>query len=110
MLPGLATQSVEVLAASAVTDHGNDTLDWSSPSSLAVSGCSFQPTAGSIDHNHRTGEQYVATLYMPPGTPITASNRVRFGGVTYELTSPPIAWETGLGLDHVEVHLSVWEG
>lgn len=108
MLPSFAQHTVQVLTAQETGDHGRAVEDWSlEPTSRTVTGCSFQPAVGQSDDENRTGSQLTAALFMPSGDPITARNRVRFGGDDYEIVGEPERWDY---VDHVLVRLERWEG
>lgn len=109
MLPSFATQSVTRLRASTTTDHGNTIPDWTSPSSTAITGCSVQPGTTVEDLSHRDGVLIEWIVYAPSGTDVLASDRIQYGGNTYEVVGEPDRFQTGI-LDHVAFRLKRWEG
>jgi hypothetical protein len=76
-----------------------------------VTGCSVQP-ASSSELTDR-GELTVAnlTLYLPAGTDILATDRVRWNGQVYAVNGPPNRWNDETGTeDHVQAQLLLREG
>ena len=67
--------------------------DWSNPSSLAISGCAFDPggTGEAIDLARRVITTQ-PTLYAPAGSDIVASDRLVVRGVTYGVDGDPSDW------------------
>jgi hypothetical protein len=82
-----------------------------SDSELDVTGCSVQPVSASESTDR--GELTIAnlTLYAPPGTDITATDRVRWQGDVYAVNGPPAVWRDETGAeDHVQAQLLLKEG
>jgi hypothetical protein len=76
-----------------------------------VSGCSVQPTSASEDTD--SGDLLITnvTAYLPAGTDILATDRVRWLGDTYAVNGPPARWRDETGAeDHVQVQLLLKEG
>lgn len=112
MLPSFARLSVELLTPIMTDDHGEQVPDWSKPhTSATVSGCSWQPSAGVTDGNHQQLTTAPGALYMPAGTDVSAHQRVKFRGKTYEILGEPMEWIVGVGrVDHVVINLVRREG
>jgi len=112
MLPSFARQTVTVLTAQTINDHGHVISDWSVPPiETPVAGCSFQPGGGVDDLMNRDGTEQTGVLYMPAGTAIDSSQRVRVGAKDYEVDGDPEDWQIGVGtVDHVLVRLKRWRG
>lgn len=84
--------------------HGSDT-------GTDVTGCSVQPTSASESTDK--GELLVinATVYLPPGTDILATDRVQWLGSVYAVDGPPARWRDETGTeDHVQAQLVLKEG
>jgi hypothetical protein len=76
-----------------------------------VSGCSVQPSAASESTD--TGELLITnlTVYLPAGTDILATDRVRWLGDVYAVNGKPAVWHDELGTeDHVQAQLLLKEG
>lgn len=76
-----------------------------------IAGCSVQPLGGTEDTG--AGDLVVTnlTLVCPPGTDITATDRVRWGGSVYAVDGPPEPWADRLGRpSHVQAQLILREG
>lgn len=112
-LPSLANQSITVLRAPTMTDHGAQVPDWTQqPQEIPVSGCSVQPIRGAEDELHRTGERADISVWAPVNTDVTAADHVQIDGYTrpFRVVGEPERWR-GIGfLEHTVIRLSVWEG
>lgn len=108
-LPAFATQTLTVLRAGTVSDHGTNVPDWTAATPHAVTGCSVQPAVGSEDQTNRDAVTITATLYGPADADIVHTDRVQYGGVTYEVNGPVRRWASGV-LDHIEVSLRAVTG
>lgn len=111
-LPTFAHMDVVVLTASKVeTRTGSYEYDWSTATETTVSGCYITQTGGSSNITDRDQRQVDAVCYMPPGTSITADDRVKFGGLVYVIEGQPAQRVSPSGaLDHIEVSLRTWRG
>ncbi len=101
------TETVDILTATPVTDrYGNTTYDWTSPTRRSVSRVVVAPRRAADSESRELGRQGVIvglTLYMPPGTSITAYDRVEVRGEVYEVEgeegdwrSPHTSWRPGI--------------
>jgi hypothetical protein len=100
-------ETVTRLRATATTDPYSDEpddLSWTSPSSLVIPGCGFDP-GGSTETNdaRRDAVTTQPTVYAPPDADIGPADRLSVRGVTYEVDgrpglwrSPFTGWEPGL--------------
>lgn len=78
---------------------------------LDIDGCSVQPTASSESTD--TGELVITnlTVYLPAGTDLLATDRVRWLGDVYAVDGQPAFWHDDLGDDdHVQAQLLLKEG
>lgn len=96
MLPG---ETVQILTAAQVSDpySGSGTAeDWATPSERAVDGvlCEPRPTAEPLQ-DARNAVTSGFTLYLPAGTSVAPSQRVRVRGEVYEVLGEPADWRLG---------------
>lgn len=118
-LPSFWDHTVTVEQAELVDDvdgsnYGNQTLDWAGASSTVCDGVFVQPVPAAEELS--SGRDTVLTrwrLMMPndvagalPAGALQATDRVVYGGDTYDIDGRPEAWPSASGdLDHVEVFL-----
>lgn len=109
-LATLLVRDVDILTAGIRTDaYGDTQLDWTAPTTVTVKGW-LGPAISFEDLNGRDATVSTFPLTLPEGTPITARNRVRIEGRTYEVDGEPnFAW-TPRGEHHVEVAVKVVVG
>lgn len=108
MITILGSDTVTVLRGSSRDNWGNLT---GTDTETTVSGCSVQPLGG-VEQTDR-GEMVVTnlTLFCPPGTDITATDRVRWLGSVYAVNGPPEPWHDRAGRQsHTQVQLKLTEG
>jgi hypothetical protein len=90
----------------------DDFGDWTgTDAELDIPGCSVQPTSA-IESTDR-GELLVTSLtaYCPPGTDLTATDRVRWLGSVYEVNGTPPAWRNRAGgVSHLIAELKLVQG
>lgn len=70
------------------------------PAEWDVEGCSIQPASGTeqLPSENVYGGDLVITVYdawLPAGTDVQATDKIRFGGTLYEVDGAPLRW-----LDH----------
>lgn len=92
--------------------HRNRERDWTAATVTAVSRCSVQPylsvaVGGGAEDNE--GREFTSThmrLFAPPDTALSATSRVVYNGVTYEVDGEPARWRDLDGRpSHVEAAL-----
>jgi hypothetical protein len=93
-------ETVVRLRAARVTDPYSQTstrLDWSSPAELAIAGCVvYQADAGEqLDVGRDQVTQHL-TVLLPPGTDLTAADRLRVRGLVYDVDGPPFEYRSPL--------------
>jgi hypothetical protein len=93
-------ESITVLTATTVTDpySTEDVEDWTSPTERAVVTVAPpepRPSAEPVQ-DARNALINGWTLYLPPGDPITARNRVRVRGEVYPVQGTPAVWPLGV--------------
>lgn len=102
-------QTVTRLRAGVETDrYGNQVPSWDAASTLDISGCSLQPSDSSEIVADQQTTVSLWRLYAPAGADILATDRIRYAGVTYDVSQAPRIWPdpflAGAG-DHMEVTL-----
>ena len=112
MLPRFCKDVVTVKRAEQVDKRGTTVLDWSSPTTFEISGCSVQPSTTSRDFDGRAlqvSEDWV--LYAPPDADVQAGDRVEWHGSVFEINGSPMPWESPTGrVSHVWARLVEWRG
>lgn len=102
-------ETVAVLRAPLVRDHGVTVQDWESPSVNFVEGCLVEPGATVEDNENRAGVSIAFTVYMPDGSDINATDRIRLPSGDYSVVGEPERWKSPTGLlSHVKVLLQRW--
>jgi hypothetical protein len=109
IVSSLATQTITVLRAGTVTDHGTTVPDWTAATTHDVAGCSVQPATGREERTNRDAITSVWRVYGPSGADVRDSDRVRWGGVDYDIDGPVQRWSVGF-LDHIEFALRAVAG
>jgi hypothetical protein len=104
----LGSDTVTILRGRSRDDFGN--LQ-GSDTGTDVTGCSVQPTSASESTDK--GELLVtnASVYLPAGTDILATDRVQWLGTVYAVDGAPARWRDEAGAeDHVQAQLLYKEG
>lgn len=114
-VPSFARHTVTILTPGEYNDHGVTRPDWDNVTEVVVPRCLLVPLQGdeliAAGGSNRSGVEMLWKLHLPPGTQITAQDRVRFRGSDYEVHGHPMQWDSPSGaLDHVAVYLKRWEG
>lgn len=101
MLPGIANETVVRLRATSTDNgYGDQGLDWTSPASLSVGGCSVQPLAGQEVLLDRDATVSRWTLYAPLTADITSADRIRHNGADYEVDGSVQDWPDVFGMGY----------
>lgn len=90
-------ETVEILTAGTVTNpySDEDTPTWATSTVTVVTGVGVEPRpSGEPTQDARNAVTAGYTLYLPPDTPITAANRVRVRGGTYDVIGDPADWRS----------------
>lgn len=107
-----AFHTVTVVRPTVVDRRGTKVPDWNDAEEIELSGCCLQERSTMRDFDGRVlsvSEGFI--LFAPLGANIQAGDRVKFGGVTYEVNGIPSDWPCRSGrISHVEVLLSRWAG
>lgn len=88
-------ETVTIQTAGTTTDpySGDTTEDWDNPTEVEVTGVGIEPRPSSEPvENARNSVVSGFTLYLPPGTSVTAQNRVVVRGGTYDVLGDPATW------------------
>src|SRR5690625_3989865 len=112
MLSVFAEHAITIIRAGETTGrYGDEIPDWGDVDRSDVSGLSVQRVFGDGDTMLRDAGQSEYTVYAPPGTDVTAYDRIEWNGTVHEVNGRPSVWNVGMGLvDHVAIHINVWEG
>jgi hypothetical protein len=93
-------ETVTVLAAGTVTDpySDEDTESWDEPTERDVVTVAPPEPRPSDEPVQDARNSVVSgwTLYLPPGDPITRTNRVRVRGEVYPVQGQPADWPMGV--------------
>lgn len=109
-LATLMVRTVTVITAGTRTDaYGDPQPNWATATEATVPG--WLATSTSIETlDGRDATSTSLTLTVPAGTAVTARNRVRIDGRTYEVDGEPRSAWTPRGEHHIEMLLVVWDG
>jgi hypothetical protein len=112
MLPSsVASESIVRLRGTTSTNaHGDSATSWSSPGVLTIDGCSVQPVAGVETILNRDSVTSRWALFAPLDADIESFDRVRHGGVDYEVDGSVQRWPDVAGLGHTFAYLKVVSG
>lgn len=104
-LPSFASQTITVLRAPLVDDHGDMVPDWSQPpTEIVVTDVVLAPPRSrSVQNVHEVTTEVM--LFAPIDTDIHDTDRVRYNGLTYAIRGEVLRYEAGV-LDHVEAYLT----
>lgn len=97
-----------------VRDAGKDPLGDPLPggaTETTVTGCFVQPRSSTEQTDMRDTVTTGLVAFMPAGTDVLATDRIRWGGALYAVDGDPAAWEELNGnAHHLEVLLRRVEG
>ena len=89
-------ETVTILTAGTATDPysgESEAEDWSTPSSVTVSGVGVEPRPSDEPvQDARNAVTSGYTLYLPAGTQIGSQNRVTVRGGTFSVLGEPAVW------------------
>lgn len=111
MVTSFARSVVTVVRPTLVSDHGSLVADWSSPSRHAVRRCLITPVPSQEIAEHRDLTLGARRVVMPPGSDVTAQDRLELPGVVgqFDVVGEPLEWPSPTGrLAHVEVLANRW--
>lgn len=105
------TDTVTRLRAGTVTDHGDEYPDWSSPSSLTITGCRVQPLSSDEVQEDRDGVEIRHRLLGPSGIDVLPDDRIVYGSDTFEVWGAILSHRSPTGVAaHSEALLRRFDG
>jgi hypothetical protein len=113
MLPSFADETVEIIRPTWVIERGSKKPDYNQPeSTFLISGCLVDRQQHA--HKDRLGRQEIEirlVLFAPPNSDIRTYDRIKHGGIVYDISGAPHNQKSPTGLvSHTTVDLVVWEG
>jgi hypothetical protein len=113
-LVSFARKTITRLRATTVVERGDSILSWTSPSTLDIEGCIFQPIPSDEILRDRTNRDAVISrwrVHAPPGSDVIEVDRVRVDSVDYEIDGFIQRWQGPTGsLAHDEFELKRVDG
>jgi hypothetical protein len=108
-----ANQTATLIHADLVDDetganYGNKSLDWDNATETALYQCVPWPEYVAEDHAGAARDAQPERLklaVLDPGVTIAATDRIRYGGLVYEIEGKPEVYNAGV-LDHQVVTLN----
>jgi hypothetical protein len=98
-------------ATVAEDDHGNDVPDWTAPDQKTIRGCAVEPGAPQEYLIGRDASRVQWFVMAPLCADVKSTDRVKWQGVTYEVSGQPAPWPSDSGrLDYLAVVLQTWNG
>lgn len=94
MIPAPHSITVKRQQLGAVDAHGNPTVTYSTPETIAVHGIAPGASAESVAAG-RNVDSVAWTVYAPAGTVIAAADVVTVAGVDYEVNGDSLDWTRG---------------
>jgi hypothetical protein len=90
-------ETVAVLRALLVdADYNNEDYDWPNATSTPYAGCAVAQGGRDRTTEIHTGDRDVIIsdliIFMPPGTDVTATDRLNVRGRAYEVVGEPFGW------------------
>lgn len=109
MIPDLGSQTVTVVRGPGLDWQGDPLPD--PPVEVDVAGCMVQPRTTNEQTDQRDTVRTGLTAWLPAGTDIRATDRVRYAGELHHVDGNPFRWVDFGGVEHhVEVDLRRVEG
>jgi hypothetical protein len=103
--------TITVVRPAWTTERGDRIPDWDNATTHTVPGCRLQPADGEEDHDNRDGVVRRWNVHGPAGADVDAHDRVRLGGLDYDVDGPVRDWPSPTGaLAHTEFALQITEG
>ena len=111
-LPSWANDTVTRIRPGTKDVRGSIVPDWTKSTSENITGCSMQPAATALSQDGRVlGISEGYTGYFPPGTDITAGDKIQFDGNDYQIIGEPRPWKSPTGrVTHIQAQLERWSG
>jgi hypothetical protein len=110
--PSFARETITRLRYPLVDDHGTARVDYDSPPAEdPVDRCWLEPTGSQEVGDGRAAVLTGYTVDAPWEADITAADRVRYGGVLFDVDGQPLKVPSPTGaLRSTRLALRVWEG
>lgn len=106
-----ADKTVTILRPATTLEWGQEVVDWDNPEEIEVPGCTDYALSGV---EQVQGVDVVAgcrMLFMPEGTDVRGTDRIRRFGQIWEIIGDPALQESPTGrISNVEVLLKRWDG
>ena len=113
-LPSWANDTVTRIRPSTTVKRGSIVPDWDPEkvSEKQISGCSMQPGSTTLSQDGRVlGISDGYTCYMPPGSDVTAGDKIVFNNLDYQVIGEPRPWTSPTGMvSSLQVQLERWSG
>lgn len=112
MRPSFARSVITRLRYPRINDHGNTIVDTgATPTETPIEGCWLEPIAPTEDNLGRSARTTGYTVDAPPGIDITTDDRVRYGGIVFDVAAPPLIISSPTGaLNSTQITLILREG
>lgn len=112
MLPSFCRDTVTRIRPGKKDSRGTTIPDWDTATTIAIKGCSMQPSSTSLSQDGRVlGITDTYTLFAPPNADIEAGDHIEFKGKTYEIDGDVRVQPSASGrLDHLNITLKRYTG
>ena len=112
MLPTFMRQSISRIRPGVKTLRGSEVPDWTTATTLTITGCSVQPSGTSLSQDGRVlALTDGLTAYLPADADVKADDRIEYAGEVYVINGAPRVWPSASGgLDHIILNLERWSG
>lgn len=111
LMVSFATQTPVILRPGSTTEWGQTVVDWENVTEIEVPGCTDYALSGVETINAKDVSAGARQMFMPPGTDIRGTDRIRHLGRVWEIIGEPSEQISPTGeLSHIEVLLKRWEG
>lgn len=106
--PSIARETIQVIRAAEVIDHGSTYKDWTNATETPLSGCLSEPGLSSENFDL---VKFDYVVYAPLEADVLSTDRVRLPSGVYEVQGDPTRLNTGNGrLSHTIIHLNRYRG
>lgn len=107
----LGTQTITRLRGVNSTDeYHNDTVDWTTPTTVDIPGCSVQPFPGLQVIDQREAITTLYSVWAPVDADVVDTDRVQWAGKVYDIDGSVQRWQVGSTLDHLLIQLKAVSG
>ena len=111
-LPSWANDTVKRIRPGTIERRGSIEPDWEHATEKEISGCSMQPGSTTLSQDGRVlGISDGYTCYMPPGSDVTAGDKIVFNNLDYQVIGEPRPWTSPTGMvSSLQIQLERWSG